>query len=140
MKPAPIPWILCGPGWPPEMTGEWTGSTATMRTAGLRAFQTLPTPVMVPPVPTPATKMSMPPSVSRHSSSAVVASWIAGLAGFSNCCGITAPGISSSSSAALRMAPFIPSAAGVRMSSAPSSLSTLRRSSDTLSGIAMTHR
>ena len=29
MKPAPIPWILCGPGAPPEITGEWTGSTAT---------------------------------------------------------------------------------------------------------------
>ena len=90
-------------------------------------------------MPTPATKMSIVPSVSRQSSSAVVVAWISGLAGFSNCCGMTAPGISSSSSSALRIAPFIPSEAGVRMSSAPSSLRTLRRSSETLSGIAITH-
>ena len=28
MKPAPMPWILCGPGAPPEMTGLSVGSTA----------------------------------------------------------------------------------------------------------------
>ena len=28
MKPAPMPWILCGPGLPPEMTGDSVGSTA----------------------------------------------------------------------------------------------------------------
>ena len=30
MKPAPMPWILCGPGFPPEMTGLSVGSTATI--------------------------------------------------------------------------------------------------------------
>ena len=90
MKPAPIPWILCGPGAPPEITGEWTGSTATSRSAGFFGFQYRPTPVSVPPVPTPATKTSIFPSVSFQSSTAVVASWIAGFAGFSNCCGIDA--------------------------------------------------
>ena len=29
-KPAPMPWILCGPGSPPLSTGESVGSTATM--------------------------------------------------------------------------------------------------------------
>jgi hypothetical protein len=28
MKPAPMPWIGCGDGWPPEITGDATGSTA----------------------------------------------------------------------------------------------------------------
>ena len=28
MKPAPMPWILCEPALPPEMTGESVGSTA----------------------------------------------------------------------------------------------------------------
>lgn len=28
-KPAPIPWILCGPGLPPDSTGDSVGSTAT---------------------------------------------------------------------------------------------------------------
>ena len=59
----------------------------------------------------------------------------AGLAGFSNCCGITEPGISSSSSRALATAPAMPRSAGVSSSLAPSSSSILRRSSDMLSGI-----
>jgi hypothetical protein len=28
-KPAPMPWILCGPGLPPDSTGDSAGSTAT---------------------------------------------------------------------------------------------------------------
>ena len=40
-KPAPMPWILCGPGWPPESTGESSGSTATIaQRSGLRGFST----------------------------------------------------------------------------------------------------
>ncbi len=39
-------------------------------------------------VPTPATRMSTLPSVSCQSSGPVVRRWIAGLAGFLNCCGI----------------------------------------------------
>jgi hypothetical protein len=89
MKPAPMPWIGCGPRWPPESTGLASGSTAITLSAGLRAFSTSPTPVIVPPVPTPDTKMSIWPSVSRQISSAVVVRWISGLAGFSNCCAIT---------------------------------------------------
>ena len=43
-KPAPIPWILCGPGAPPESTGESVGSTATARNAGFRALRASATP------------------------------------------------------------------------------------------------
>ena len=49
---------------------------------------------MVPPVPTPATMASSCPPVSRQISSAVVRRWIAGLAGFSNCWSMMAPGCS----------------------------------------------
>ena len=58
MNPAPMPWILCGPGWPPEITGLSSGSTAKTFRFGRRGFSTSPTPVTVPPVPTPATKAS----------------------------------------------------------------------------------
>jgi hypothetical protein len=34
MNPAPIPWILCGPGAPPLRTGDSLGSTATVTTSG----------------------------------------------------------------------------------------------------------
>ncbi len=42
---------------------------------------------MVPPVPTPEIITSMLPSVADHISGPVVLRWMAGLAGFSNCCG-----------------------------------------------------
>jgi len=34
-KPAPIPWIRCGPAGSPESTAEPRGSTATTRSFGL---------------------------------------------------------------------------------------------------------
>ena len=52
-KPAPMPCSGWGPLAPPDSTGEAAGSTATICTEGLRALRTCPTPVMVPPVPTP---------------------------------------------------------------------------------------
>ena len=88
------PGSCAGPDLPPDSTGLSAGSTAITLRPGLRCFSTWPTPVMVPPVPTPATKASTSPSVSFQISSAVVRRWISGLAGFSNCCGITASGIS----------------------------------------------
>jgi hypothetical protein len=39
MKPAPIPWILCGPGLPPDSTGLSVGSTATTSTLGFFSFR-----------------------------------------------------------------------------------------------------
>src|SRR5690606_32787293 len=60
-KPAPMPWILCGPGGLPDSTALSSGSTATIRRPGLRAFSTSPTPVSVPPVPTPDTTTSTRP-------------------------------------------------------------------------------
>ena len=72
-KPAPMPWILCGPGWPPRehrRVRRLDGHDAAR--SGLRSLSTSPTPVTVPPVPTPATKTSTLPSVSSQISSAVV--------------------------------------------------------------------
>lgn len=65
--------------------GESLGSTAMIWTSGLRSLRTCPTPVTVPPVPMPPTKMSTSPSVSAQISSAVVLRWISGLAGLANC-------------------------------------------------------
>ena len=56
-----MPWIACRPGLPPASTGDRAGSTATMRTSGSSCFSTSPTPVIVPPVPTPATNASSRP-------------------------------------------------------------------------------
>ncbi len=130
-----MPWILWGPGWPPDRTGEEVGSTATIFSEGLRAFSTWPTPVMVPPVPTPETTASTRPSVSFQISSAVETRWISGLAGFSNCCGMTEPGMAAIRAWARSTAPRMPRSAGVNSSLAPSSSSILRRSMDMLSGI-----
>ena len=79
-----MPWILWGPAVPAESTGEAAGSTATTRTAGFLDFRYDPTPVIVPPVPTPATKKSTAPSVSSQISGPVCARWALGLEGLSN--------------------------------------------------------
>jgi hypothetical protein len=61
------------------MTGLLAGSTAIDLDSRLALLSTSPTPVIVPPVPTPPTKMSTLPSVSRQISSAVVLRWIFGI-------------------------------------------------------------
>ena len=86
---APIPWMPWTPNFPPASTGEFAGSTATIRTPLTFSRSTSPTPVIVPPVPTPATKASSWPPVASRISSAVVRRWTSGLAGFWNCCGMT---------------------------------------------------
>jgi hypothetical protein len=78
--------------------------------------------------------------VSFQISSAVVWRWISGLAGFSNCWGMIAPGWSAASSSALAIAPFMPFGPSVSTSSAPSSASILRRSSDMVSGMVRMRR
>jgi hypothetical protein len=94
---------------------------------------------MVPPVPTPATKTSTLPSVSRQISGPVVSKWMRGLAGFSNCWGIQYFfGSLATISRALAMAPDMPFAPSVRTSSAPKALSMRRRSMDIVSGIVRT--
>ena len=136
-----MPWILCRPGlsgcsfFVCVMTGLLTGSTAMALKVGLRFLMTSLTPVMVPPVPTPETRMSTLPSVSFQISSAVVWRWISGLAGFSNCCGMNELGVVLSSSLALAMAPFMPFSPGVSTISAPNALSSRRRSRLMLSGM-----
>merc|ERR1719482_1458245 len=87
MKPAPMPWILCGPMClPPERTGDETGSSATNWHSGLSGLMYCAQPVSVPPVPTPPTRMSISPSVSAHSSGPVVSRWTLGLSALLNCC------------------------------------------------------
>ena len=85
IKPAEIPWILCGPGFSPDRTADSLASTAKTLTLGLFFFKVCEIPETVPPVPTPATKASRPsfPKASTISCP-VVLSWTSGLAGFSN--------------------------------------------------------
>ena len=72
MKPAPMPWILCGPLCPPLSTGDDLGSTAIILTLGFCSLRYFPVPEMVPPVPTPPTKISTLPSVSLQISGPVI--------------------------------------------------------------------
>ena len=93
---------------------------------------------MVPPVPTPLTRMSMVPPVARQISSAVVLRWTSGFAGFLNCCGMNAFGSPPSSwkiFTASLTAPFMPSSRGVSTNFAPNAFSNRWRSSDMLSGM-----
>ena len=119
MKPAPMPWIGCGLGLPPLITGEALGSTAQTLSFGHIFFSTRAQPVMWPPVPTPVISASMPLGKSAAISSAVVRAWTSTLAGFSNCCGIHAPGVVATSSAARAIAPFMPFSRGVSSKVAP---------------------
>ena len=58
--------------FPSESTGDAAGSSATTFTSGFWDFRYSPTPVSVPPVPTPAIKISTFPSVSFQISGPVV--------------------------------------------------------------------
>ena len=63
MNPAPMPWILWGPGLPPLRTGDSSGSTAMVFISGFLDLRNCEDPVRVPPVPTPLTRKSMVPLV-----------------------------------------------------------------------------
>ena len=140
-KPAPVPWILCGPGlsgWPArvcEITGESLGSTAIAWNEGFRGLITSTHPVMVPPVPTAETRISTLPSVSSQISSAVVLRWISGFDGVVEL--LRHPGIRRLFDDLLRSGnrPFIPSAPGVSTSLAPSIANNVRRSRLMVSGM-----
>ena len=140
-NPAPMPWILCGPGWPPDSTGESSGSTATIRSDGLRGFSTWPTPVMVPPVPTPATNTSM-------LAVGVVPDLLGGGAAMDFRVGRVvellrddrARDLAARAPRALAMAPRMPCGPAVSTSSAPSRASILRRSIDIVSGMTRISR
>jgi hypothetical protein len=119
MKPAPMPWIGCGEGAPPEITGEATGSTANTCSFGHFFLSTRATPVMWPPVPTPVMITSMPSGKSAAISSAVVRACTSTLAGLLNCWGIHAPGVPATISSARAIEPFMPFSRGVRSKLAP---------------------
>ena len=132
-----MPCILCGPATPVESTAEAAGSTATIFTSGFLDLRNSPTPVRVPPVPTPATKISTLPSVSSHISGPVVFLCASGFAGFANWEGIKLFGYSFASSSAFAIAPFMPFAPSVSTSSAPYAFISCLRSTDIVSGITM---
>ena len=67
-----MPWILCGPGGPPERTALSAGSTATALNDAFLGLIYSQTPVSVPPVPTPEIRKSTRPSVSSQISGPVV--------------------------------------------------------------------
>ena len=83
-SPRRSPGSCAGPGARPESTAELAGSTATTRQSGLRSLSTSPAPVIVPPVPTPATNTSTWPSSASQISGPVVRRWISGFAGLEN--------------------------------------------------------
>ena len=84
-----MPWMACGPGWPPESTGEAAGSTAKIVMFLNFFLSTSPTPVIVPPVPTPATKASIFFAPMKFMISfAVVLRCTAGFAGLPNWSGL----------------------------------------------------
>mmetsp|Transcript_17445 Transcript_17445/g.49058 ORF Transcript_17445/g.49058 Transcript_17445/m.49058 type:complete len:236 (-) Transcript_17445:61-768(-) len=139
-KPAPMPWILCGPGCPPESTGDSLGSTATTCTAGFIALRYSPHPVTVPPVPTPHTRMSTVPLESFQISGPVVRRCTSALAGLLNCCRMWAPSVAAAISSALATAPPIPLAGSVSTSSAPKARKSTRRSRDMEAGMVSTSR
>ena len=84
-KPAPMPWIGCGAG---AAAGQHRARRRLDRDhaqPGLAAASApARQPVSVPPVPMPETIASTSPAVSYQISSAVVRTWIAGLAGLAN--------------------------------------------------------
>src|SRR5262245_43963883 len=106
---------------------------------GRRSRSTSPTPVMVPPVPTPATNASTSGSCWRISGP-VVRRCTSGFAGFVNCCGMYQSGCSASSSSARRMAPCMPFVSGVSSRVAPYAIRSARRSSLMVSGMVSTRR
>jgi hypothetical protein len=115
-----MPWIACGPGCPPEITGDSVGSTANTLSFGQTGFKASATPVMWPPVPTPVISASIGiSSKSSRISRAVVLTWIATFAGFSNCPGIQLFGVDSTIAYAFSIAPLTPSARGVSAKVAP---------------------
>ena len=138
MNPAPIPWILCGPRFPPDRTGDPEGSTATIRVFRPRDLKWVPTPVMVPPVPTPEMKASGS-GMSAKISLAVVSRCIFGFAGLSNCSGMKFLGSASHIALALVTAPGMPSGPGVRTSFAPRAANNFLRSTEKVSGMQRTN-
>mmetsp|Transcript_21180 Transcript_21180/g.73075 ORF Transcript_21180/g.73075 Transcript_21180/m.73075 type:complete len:269 (-) Transcript_21180:2-808(-) len=131
-----MPWILCGPLCPPESTADSSGSTAMIWRFGCSGLRYCPHPVSVPPVPTPAMRMSICPAVCSQISGPVVSRCTFGLSGLLNCCSKKPLGPSSLTiCSAFETAPPMPLEAEVRMSSAPNAFSSPRRSIDMDSGM-----
>ena len=92
------------------------------------SFSRSPQPVIVPPVPTPATSTSTLPSQSRQISSAVVRRWISGLAGLENWLGTQQSPRSRQMRRASSTASFMPPIVSTSTTSAPYRRSSFSRS------------
>lgn len=83
-----MPMMPCSPGSFPLITADSSGSAATTRRPGNAARSAAPTPISVPPVPTPATKAPGGGASSASSwariSGPVVSWWQRMLSGFEN--------------------------------------------------------
>mmetsp|Transcript_66050 Transcript_66050/g.149075 ORF Transcript_66050/g.149075 Transcript_66050/m.149075 type:complete len:206 (+) Transcript_66050:536-1153(+) len=138
-KPAPIPCILWGPAAPPDRTADSAGSTATVFMLGFMGLRNCEQPVMVPPVPTPATSTSISPSHCSQISGPVVSRCTLGLSALLNCWHMYPLGPSSLRiCSALATAPPMPLPPGVKTRSAPKARNSTRRSMLMVSGIVST--
>ena len=84
-NPAPMPWMRWGPAGRPTARPSPRARRRRPAASGLqRSRRYSPTPVIVPPVPTPATSTSTRPSSARRSPGPVVRRCASGLAGLEN--------------------------------------------------------
>ena len=92
MKPAPMPWMGWGAGAPPRSRAmPWAPPRTPLSCGELGSLSTRAVPERWPPVPTPVMSASSPSGKSARISWAVVHVDV-DVGGFSNCCGIHAPG------------------------------------------------
>jgi hypothetical protein len=92
-----MPWILCGPGWPPDSTGRILRLDRDDMQRRLARLQHLADAGDGAAGADAGNEdVDVAPCVSFQISSAVVLRWISGIGGFSNCCGMTALGESRS--------------------------------------------
>ena len=137
-----MPWMRCLPTlWPVRSVGLSAGSSGCTFTSGTAARRQRPTPMTVPPVPTPATKaVGRKPSASswRSSSGPVVCRWASTLAALSNWRGWNTRRSSRLSASAWAMAPLKPPCSAVTGTTvAPSDWITSSRSRLIQSGMKM---
>src|ERR1019366_5203046 len=140
MNSSLTPWMRCLPTlWPVESVGEFDGSIGWRRIAGFRLRRKRPAPMIVPPVPTPATNAAGTRFSDRscaQSSGPVVRKCASLLASLLNWRGRNEPGVSAASSSARLIDPTKPPSAGeTRRTLAPNDRISAMRSALIQSGM-----
>src|ERR1019366_3447729 len=133
MNSSLTPWMRCLPTlWPVESVGEFAGSIGWRRIAGFRLRRKRPAPMIVPPVPTPATNAAgtrRSDCSCAQSSGPVVRKCASLFASLLNWRGRNEPGVSAASSSASLIDPRKPPSAGdTRRTLAPNDLISAMRS------------